>query len=187
MALRSFRERVLQTLSYEAGGLLIATPLYSLIAGHDASSSGLLVFAVAVACMLWSPLHNTGFDWLEWRLAKCVASQRPHGRRVLHAISHEVTSIVITTPLIMLVGGHGLIEALLVDIGLTVLYSVYAYFFHILYDWVRPVAVVEVEHAAVVIAHEPRLVSARPVRRSRSDAGEATSGASRFLTGAVVI
>ncbi len=36
-------------------------------------------------------------------------------------------------------GGHGLWSALAIDIGLTLLYSAYAYFFHILYDWLRPV------------------------------------------------
>ena len=39
----------------------------------------------------------------------------------------------------MLVGGHGFWEAVAVDIGLSVLYVIYAYVFHILYDRFRPV------------------------------------------------
>jgi uncharacterized membrane protein len=138
MALRSVRERALQTLSYEAGGFLIATPLYALIAGHGASQSSLMVVAVAIACMTWSPLHNTVFDWLEWRLVRRLASDRPQRWRFVHAVSHEATSVIVTTPIIMLVGGHGFWNALMVDIGLTLLYSVYAYFFHIVYDRLRP-------------------------------------------------
>lgn len=139
MALRSIRERAYQTIAYEAGGFLIAMPLYGLIAGHDASQSSLLIVAVALACMAWSPLHNTLFDWIEWKLARRLASDRPQRFRMLHAISHEVTSIVITNPIIMLVGGYSFWHALVIDIGLTLLYSVYAYFFHIAYDRLRPV------------------------------------------------
>lgn len=145
----------------------MAAPLYGLIAGHDAGSSSMLVVAVAIACMIWSPLHNTAFDWLEWRFRSRVASDRPNGLRLLHAISQEVTSIVVTSPVIMLVGGHSFWHALVVDIGLTILYTIYGYFFHILYDWMRPVQLPAREKNTV---HVPLAAQAKPVR-SRSDEG----------------
>ncbi len=42
----------------------------------------------------------------------------------------------------MWLGGHSLWTALGIDIGLTLLYSAYAYFFHQLYDRLRPVRVI---------------------------------------------
>jgi uncharacterized membrane protein len=169
MALRSVRERAYQTIAYEAGAFLIATPLYALIAGHDASQSSLLVIAVAAACMIWAPLHHTLWDWLEWRLKRRVASDRSQAMRVVHAVSHELSSIIVTTPIIMMVGGHSFWHALIVDLGLTLLYSFYAYFFHMAYDRLRPVqaTVISSTGAESVTAAVPE--RAREQQQSRDE------------------
>jgi len=140
MALRSARERACQTLAYEIGGLAIAAPLYSLIFGGGAGEGFALVAALALAVMIWSPIHNTVFDWVEWRVAGRVASDRPHRWRVVHAITHEATSLVVTLPVILWLTDHGIVGALLVDLGLTLFYAGYAYVFHLAYDRLRPVA-----------------------------------------------
>ncbi len=139
MALRSARERALQTLAYEIGGLAFAAPLYSLIFGGGAGEGFALVAVLAVAVMIWSPIHNTAFDWVEWRLTRRLASDRPHRWRVVHAITHEATSLVLTLPLILWLTDHGLMGAVLVDLGLTLFYAAYAYVFHLAYDRLRPV------------------------------------------------
>ncbi len=140
MALRSARERARQTVAYEIGGLAIAAPLYSLTFGGGTGESFALVAALAVAVMIWSPIHNTAFDWVEWRIARRVASDRPHRWRVVHAITHEATSVVVTLPVILWLTDHGIVGALLVDLGLTLFYAGYAYVFHLAYDRLRPVA-----------------------------------------------
>jgi uncharacterized membrane protein len=137
--LRSARERACQTLAYEAGGLLLAVPLYALFAGAQTHDALILIAAVAVACMVWSPLHNTAFDWADWRFNRRVAGSRPHRLRLVHAVSHEASSVVVTVPVIIAFGGHSFLGALAVDIGLTLLYACYAYAFHIAYDRLRPV------------------------------------------------
>jgi uncharacterized membrane protein len=139
MAIRSFRERAVQTLLYEAGGIAVATPLYDLIFGAGAAESLTLMVVLSVILLIWIPLFNWLFDLVEWRLTRRPSSERPHRMRALHAFGMEATSVVVTVPAIMLVGGHGFWEALAVDIGLSVLYVVYAYVFHILYDRFRPV------------------------------------------------
>lgn len=139
MALRSARERVFQTLCYEAGGLLLATPLYALYAGHGAGEGTAVMLALSLGMMLWSPLHNTVFDWTEFRLSGRLASDRPHRWRLCHAASHEATAVVVTTPLLVWLGGHGWVEALMVDFALTLFYGAYAYLFHLGFDRWRPV------------------------------------------------
>lgn len=139
MAIRSFRERAFQTLLYEAGGIAVAAPLYHLIFGAGAAQSVTLMIVLSVILLIWIPAFNWLFDLVEWRLTRRPASDRPHGLRALHAFGMEATSIVVTVPAIMLVGGHGFWEAVAVDIGLSVLYVIYAYIFHILYDRLRPV------------------------------------------------
>jgi uncharacterized membrane protein len=142
MSLRSPRERFIQTLAFEAGGLVLVLPLYVLVTGNGAGAGFLLLTVLAVAVMLWSPLHNTVFDWLDLRLSGRVASARPQKLRIIHAISHEVTVVVVTLPIMLWLGGLSLREALLAAVGLTAVYTAYAYAFHLVYDRLRPVAAV---------------------------------------------
>jgi uncharacterized membrane protein len=140
MPLRSARERLYQTLAFEAGGLVMATPLYGLVFDQSAEKSVTVLVSLSLAVMLWAPLHNTLFDLADLHFTGRVASARPHGLRLIQALSQEASVLVVTLPLIMALGGHGLHEALMLDLGLTLFYAAYAYLFHILYDWLRPVA-----------------------------------------------
>ena len=99
MTLRSPRERLIQTLAYEAGGLAISIPLYLLYSGSGASEGALVMAALSLAVMLWSPLHNTAFDWADLRLTGRLASDRPHRWRLFHAVSHEVSTVKPKTPM----------------------------------------------------------------------------------------
>lgn len=139
MSLRSFKERIVQTLAFEAGGLVLVTPVYALVFSTSVGGSALLMIAISVAVMIWSPVHNTVFDLVDLRLTGRMASDRPHGLRLAHALSHEASSLVLTLPVLMVLGEHSLSQALLLDLGLTAFYAVYAYGFNILYDRLRPV------------------------------------------------
>lgn len=139
VSIRSLRERVVQTLAFEAGGLAIASPVYALIFDRDAAGSVLLIAALSFAMLVWMPLHNTLFDLAEWRIARRFASDRPHVLRLIHATSLEVSGVLVTVPLVMIIGGHGFLEALAIDLGLSVLYVVYGYAFHLAFDRLRPV------------------------------------------------
>jgi uncharacterized membrane protein len=140
MALRTAGERVYQTLAYEAGGLVFAAPLYGAIFGREAGESFGLLATLSLIVMIWAPVHNTIFDWLEFERTGRVASDRPLGLRAAHALCLEVTAAAVTLPLVMAMGGHDFWQALTIDIGLTLFYAVYAYFFHIVYDRLRPVS-----------------------------------------------
>jgi uncharacterized membrane protein len=139
MALRTFHERCLQSFVFQLGGIALVTPIYAILTRSGAVTSGSIVIAVAIACLIWSPFHNTVFDWVEWHMARRVASDRPQGLRMVHAISHEVTSIIVSTPVLVVFGGLGVMQALIVDLGLTAFYTGYAYVFNIIYDRWRPV------------------------------------------------
>jgi uncharacterized membrane protein len=137
--LRSARERVVQTLCFEGIGLLLVAPLYAWVSGAHTGESFAMVAAVSVAVMLWAALYNTVFDVVERRATGRVASDRPHRLRTLHAVGLEVSSVVVTTPVIWAMTDLGWWGALLADLGLAAVYSAYAYLFHWGYDWLRPV------------------------------------------------
>jgi uncharacterized membrane protein len=139
MILRTFRERLLQSAALEAGGILLAGPLYAFATGQGHSDGIGLVAVLAAAILVWSPLHNYVFDLIEARHTTRLASDRPHGLRVLHALSHELTSTGVTVPLIMVFGGLEFWTALAIDLGLSAFYTVYAFAFFWVYDIVRPI------------------------------------------------
>jgi uncharacterized membrane protein len=134
MAFRTVRERLYQTMAYEAGGLAVAATLYGFVSGHKAGESFALLAAVSIAAMLWAPLYNIVFDWAEFELTGRAASDRPHALRAAHALCLELSSSGVTVPIVMAMGGYGFWRALAIDIGLTLFYSVYAYGFHLIYD-----------------------------------------------------
>jgi uncharacterized membrane protein len=140
MALRTARERLYQTLMYEAGGLLMATPLYGLVFDRKAGGSFALLAVLSVIVMIWAPLHNTIFDWVEHERTGRVASDRPQGLRAAHALCLEITATAVTLPVVMAMGAHSFWQALCIDFGLTLFYAAYAYVFHIFYDRLRPVS-----------------------------------------------
>ena len=138
MALRTLRERIIQTLCYEAGGLALAAPAYALVFGGSVTESALFIAVLAVVCMAWAAIHNTLFDLTEFRVFHRLASDRPQAWRVVHALSNDISSTLVTLPIVMWMGGFGFWAALAVDIGFTVFYAAYTYIFHIVFDWLRP-------------------------------------------------
>jgi uncharacterized membrane protein len=139
MGIRNFRERVYQAVSCELGGILVAAPIYAVAAGAGAQESLLLILTLSVVATVWVLVHNAIFDLIEWKLVRRSASDRPQPMRLVHAVSLEATLTILTVPVVMVMGGHGFLEALMLDIGLTLVYLIYAYLFHMAYDWVRPV------------------------------------------------
>ena len=139
MALRNVHERMLQTIAYELGGFSVVTPIYVFVFGGSGGQSFVVMASLSIATLIWFPLHNAAFDWFDLRLTGRLASDRPNRLRLLHALSHEVSVCLITTPLLIWLGGHGLIEAILIDLALSLAYAAYAYIFHLVYDHFRPV------------------------------------------------
>jgi len=139
--LRSARERLLQTVCFEAGGLMLVAPLVALATGRGAGESLGLLAALAALVMAWAAIYNTAFDVVERRMAGRLASDRPARWRLLHAIGHEATALVVTWPAIVAMTGLSWRAALVADFALTVIYAAYAYAFHRVYDRWRPVVV----------------------------------------------
>lgn len=140
MSLRSGRERILQTFTFETLGLAIVVPTHALLSQTPAETSALLVLSLAVIATLWSPLFNIVFDRIDLSVSGRVASDRPHRLRLLHAVLVELSALLVTLPMVMHLAGYGLWDALFFDMTLTVFYTVYAYVFYLAYDRLRPVA-----------------------------------------------
>lgn len=139
--LRSARERLLMALGFETSGVVLLAPVGSALAPLETPEAGLLLAALSLAVMGWSALFGLVFDRIELGLTGRASSDRPHGLRLVHALLFESTAVVATCPLIIAFTGWSLPQALGADVGLSLLYAAYGYFFHWLYDRVRPVPI----------------------------------------------
>ena len=137
--LRSLRERLVQTCCYEALGVLAVAPLVSLALGATFSESVLLLVALAGVVAVWGAFFNRTFDRIEARLAQRVSSDRPTHWRLAHAAMLEVSSVVVSCPVILAATDLNLLPALAADFGLSVVYTLYAFVFHRAYDALWPV------------------------------------------------
>ncbi len=139
MTVRTMGELQIQSVACQVGSLIVVTPVCALMTGETAGGSWLLVIALMIATTLWAQLHNAAFDRIEWALCRRLASDRPAGLRLVHAISCEASDTIVTFPLILILTGLPWQQALLADVTLTLLGIVYSYVFHWGYDRVRPV------------------------------------------------
>jgi uncharacterized membrane protein len=139
VTIRTSRERLLQSAGYEIGSLLVATPVCAWLTGTTVATSAGLVVVLTVATMLWAPLFNTAFDRIEWRLWRRLASERSCGLRLIHAFGLEASDTLISVPILMILGGLDLRQALIADLALLAVYMAYTYAYHSAYDRVRPV------------------------------------------------
>lgn len=138
--LRTPHERLIQTLWFEGLGLLLVAPLYAWASGAAMGESFTVVVVLSIAVMLWAAFYNTVFDRIERRRTGRVASDRPHRLRTVHAVGLEVSSVLVTWPLLWALTDLGWWGALAADLGLSVLYAAYGYVFFWLFDRLRPVA-----------------------------------------------
>jgi uncharacterized membrane protein len=137
--IRSGRERLIQTLWFEALGVLVIGPGFAWFTTTPAGESLAVVATLSIAVMGWAAFYNTAYDLVERRTTGRVASDRPQAWRVLHAAGLEVTAVVVTWPLIVALTSLGWLDALVAEVGLTLAYAVYGYFFHLGFDRLRPV------------------------------------------------
>ena len=136
--MRTWRERAIQTVAYEIGGIILITPLFAQATDHAVTESIILIVALSVMFLIWTFAHNLIFDMTERSCGGGPSSIRSYKRRIFHALSLEVSSVIVTLPLIMWSIGLSFWDALLVDVGLSFGYALYAYVFYLAFDRLLP-------------------------------------------------
>lgn len=162
-SIRDSRERWIQAVGYEVGGIVVMTPLCSALSLLEPQTSAGLLAVLSLVVMTWSVVFNAIFDRLELGWSGRPASDRPHGLRLVHAALFEATAVVATCPLIIGFTGWSFTHALGADLALGLLYAAYGYAFHWSYDRWRPVAAERPAAARVEARSLPRAVVARVV------------------------
>ena len=131
---KSLSERVLHALLFEGLAVLLFSPLVALVSGKSLAHSGALTLMMSFVAVLWNMAFSAGFEALErsrgWR--------RTLRLRLAHACLFEVGLIAALVPMIAWWMQVDLLQALLLDIGLVLLFLPYTLMFNWLYDRYRP-------------------------------------------------
>ncbi|MCW5722461.1 MAG: PACE efflux transporter [Devosia sp.] len=134
--MRTTSDRIRHAISFEAIGILLATPLAAFAFHLPGDDSAIVVVASATVAMVWNYIYNLGFDHVltAWR----GSTEKTTPLRILHAIAFELGLLAIMLPAIAWYLGIGLWEALVMDMALALFYMVYAFVFNWAYDRVFP-------------------------------------------------
>lgn len=137
--LRSLPDRIRQVALFELIGLVLITPGFAIASGQPFGHSLGLLAVLSLIAAVWNGVYGTAFDWCEGRLTGRTADRRPPLLRVAHAAGFEGGLLLITLPVIVWWTGLGWWAALLADLALAFVYTVYAYGFNLAYDRVFPI------------------------------------------------
>lgn len=135
--MRTAKDRIRHAISFELIGLLMVTPLGSLLFDIPMQHAGVAAFVGASLATFWNYAYNILFDRAMQRLTG--TTRKTVALRVLHAVLFELGLLAALLPFLAWYLDMSLIEALVMDIGFAGFYLVYAFFFNWGYDIVFPV------------------------------------------------
>ncbi|MDR5900950.1 PACE efflux transporter [Halomonas icarae] len=129
--MQGIKRRVTYVVFYELITLLIISTAFSFFSGKDAGHSTTLGVVTVMLAIVWNTVYNTLFEmWEKTRQAR----GRSLVRRVIHAIGFEVGFVAITLPLFAWWLEMTLLDAFMLDAGLTLFFMFFTFFYNWAFD-----------------------------------------------------
>jgi len=114
--------RMTYAVIFEILAVGFATGIFALM-GNEGGSSFVAGLVSSIAALIWNLVFNWIFEILERRIK---ITHRPWYMRVAHAAGYEGGLLIILVPLIALILGVSLLQALVMQSGLLVFFLIYA-------------------------------------------------------------
>jgi uncharacterized membrane protein len=129
--MQGIKRRVVYISLYEGIAIVATSFGLATMSGQGLGHSGALAVIASAIAVVWNLAFNAMFERWESRQAVRGRSVR---RRVAHAIGFEGGLVAFLVPTIAGWLGIGLLEALLMDLGLVVFFLVYTFVFNWAFD-----------------------------------------------------
>ncbi|PKG37305.1 PACE efflux transporter [Psychromonas sp. Urea-02u-13] len=126
-------ERVFQAVLFEVLAVSMSIAGLMVFTDHDLSSLSETMIVVASVAMIWNYFFNSVFD----RYVKGEKTQRSLSLRIVHVLLFEAGLLLITIPVMAYILQISLWEALIMDLGVTIFITIYAFTFNLSYDHIR--------------------------------------------------
>lgn len=129
----SIIERVFHSVLFEVLAVTFSIIGLSIFTDFDVKSLSGMMIVVATIAMIWNFIFNWGFD----RVITGDKEKRPLKVRVVHVSLFEVVLLFFTVPVMAYILNIGIVEALIMDLGVTVFITIYAFTYNFIYDHTR--------------------------------------------------
>jgi uncharacterized membrane protein len=151
--MQGIKRRIVYVTLFEAIAIAITSTSFASLSGSGMDRAGAAAVFSSLIAVTWSFVYNVLFERWEARQTK---RGRSVARRIAHAVGIEGGLIVFLVPMIALTLRVSLVEAFMMDIGLSVFFLVYAYVYNLIFDTVfgLPASAMPVANASET---EPRV------------------------------
>jgi len=126
-------ERIFHAVLFEVLAVTLAIVVLSTFTTHDTGVLSGTMIAVATIAMAWNFIYNWGFD----QIVTGDKTKRTLALRVAHTLLFQAGLLIATIPVISLLLNIDLWQALIMDIGVTICITIYAFIYNLTYDHVR--------------------------------------------------
>ena len=120
--------RVVYVIGYEGLSVFFTVFVMSGMLGHGGGQSTLTAVLLSTTATIWNYVWNSLFEMFEHRTG---ADGRGALARAVHAVGYEGGVLVFTIPLVAILLGVPLLEAVMIETGLLVFFLV----FTVVYSW----------------------------------------------------
>lgn len=129
--MQGLKRKIVYVSLFELFAVALTSSFLMLLAGHDATHSGLAAIASSTIAVVWNFVYNYLFEAWEARQA---TRGRSVARRAAHAIGFEGGLVAVLVPLFAWWLNISLWEALVLDLGLVVFFMIYTFLFSLVFD-----------------------------------------------------
>ncbi|MES2499381.1 MAG: PACE efflux transporter [Pseudomonadota bacterium] len=123
--------RVIQALLYEIGAILLTSPIIGLAFDAPASSALTLAAIMSTIALAWNYVFNAIFE--QWE-SRQIIKGRSIWRRLAHGIGFEGGLVMMLVPLMGFWLDISFVDAFIAEIGLLLMFFVYAITFTWAFD-----------------------------------------------------
>ncbi|MCV6591239.1 MAG: PACE efflux transporter [Marinobacterium sp.] len=139
--MRTTADRIRHTLLFETIAVVLTIYIAGLFIDNSPMEIGSLSIALSLIAMSWNYLYNLMFDkWLCKKNDGVMPRQRSGKLRITHAVLFEGGLLFATLPMVAWWLDMTLLHALVMDIGLSLFFMVYAFVFNWGYDQAFPLS-----------------------------------------------
>lgn len=134
-------ERIFHAVLFEVLAVSLSIMGLAIFTNHDVSTLSGTMILIATIAMIWNFIYNWIFD----QFSTGEKVKRTLSLRIFHVVLFELGLLFATVPVMAYLLNVSLWEAFIMDIGVTIFITVYAFSFNWIYDNARVLLVRRVE------------------------------------------
>ncbi|MBW3698448.1 PACE efflux transporter [Vibrio sp. T187] len=126
-------ERLFHAILFEVLAVSLSIVGLAIFTDHDISKLSGTMIVIATIAMVW----NVIFNWIFDQFVPGKKEKRSLKTRLVHVLLFEAGLLIATVPVMAYILNVSMLEAFIMDIGVTIFITIYAFTFNLAYDHIR--------------------------------------------------